>query len=115
MNDELKGILKDLECASGVFDYIITPDSCTLLLDYITNLQQEYEKMSKRFRNCRKIKDNYKSRCKKAIEYIERNPLIWRPVTDLEKIVENPSSKIYCNADEWIITLLNILNGDSDE
>ena len=48
MNDELKGILKDLERASGVFDYIITPDSCTLLLDYITNLQQEYGKMSKR-------------------------------------------------------------------
>lgn len=43
MNDDIKQILRDLEFASGVFDYTITPNRCTFLKDYITNLQQENE------------------------------------------------------------------------
>ena len=45
MKDEIKEILRDLEFASGVFDYTITPDRCTFLKDYITNLQEENENL----------------------------------------------------------------------
>ena len=41
MENEIKEILRDLEFASGVFDYTITPDRCTFLKDYIINLQKE--------------------------------------------------------------------------
>ena len=45
MKNDIKEILKDLEFASGIFDYTITPDRCTFLKDYITNLQQENERL----------------------------------------------------------------------
>ena len=32
----IKEILRDLEFASGVFDYTLTPDRCTFLKNYIT-------------------------------------------------------------------------------
>lgn len=57
MKDEIKEILRDLEFASGVFDYTITPDRCTFLQDYITNLQEENKKQ--------------KEVIDKAIEYIK--------------------------------------------
>ena len=47
MKDDIKEILRDLEFASGVFDYTITPDRCTFLKDYITNLQEENERLSR--------------------------------------------------------------------
>lgn len=48
MKDDIKQILRDLEFASGVFDYTITPNRCTFLKDYITNLQQENERLKEK-------------------------------------------------------------------
>lgn len=97
MSDEIKGILKDLEYASGVFDYTITPDRCTLLLDYITNLQQDntmYARLKNEYEE--EIKD-LQQRIDKSIEYIEHSnyDIIGR-VCSFTK-------------------LLNILKGDSNE
>ncbi len=109
MNDEIKDILRDLEFASGVFDYTITPDRCTFLKDYITNLQQENQDLSKMCELYGKSLYNaeltdYKSRCEKA-----NKKLINSKEYQMAIAME-------LNAKQSILIKLdNILNGRSDE
>ena len=97
-----------------------------ILLDYITNLQQENERLKED--NKEEIKINYmfvskcdslnvqlqdyKSRIEKAVEYIENTPLYettydYNMEEELE--IQNVSDETASNK------LLNILNGRSDE
>ena len=106
MNDEIKEILDNLEDIGFMYKRIALED-INKLLDYITNLQQENEKLLSEnitIKNVRNMVDEtiYKSRVEKAVEYIkedyERN----------QEVIE------YCSFDEFYKKLLNILNG-SDE
>ena len=47
MNEEIKEILENLNTASEIFDYTLDPKQCTLLLDYIINLQKLVKKYDK--------------------------------------------------------------------
>ena len=119
---EIKEILEILRrCTYGDEVYLIKEHGATVLLDYITNLQEEKEKwfaVAKDFemeahdlwnknneleeaqKNFEKqfIKEmDYKSRIEKAVEELE----LWQPKIEIIKL-----EKEY---------LLNILNGRSDE
>lgn len=148
INDDIKQILRDLEFASGVFDYTITPNRCTFLKDYITNLQQKEElfekivykydelkqenerlketnvycnrtdcvgriKDSKKYDSVYQEKENYKSRCEKANEFINEN-------TELEHDGDDYGYMEWINIINmdtmtFINNLSDILNGRSDE
>lgn len=99
MNNELKEILKDLEYASGVFDYIITPDRCTLLLDYITNLQQNYNDNVTKYEELLEKYFNIQYRIEKALNILYHIGLVKG-----RQLTQNEMSKLYL-----------ILQGDSDE
>ena len=89
MKDEIKEILDRLECdkddvyyvgyTDGVnIDNTLMPKDIKLLLDYITNLQKENERLKV---NCNlgyeelKVMRDYKSRIEKAIEYIKEQDM----------------------------------------
>lgn len=125
MNDEIKEILRILKVKSKRYEYCLNANisfsdesyEAHLLLDYITNLQQENENNQVQLRVVRKdykeyMKrtvsyqdyleeqlEDYKFRCEKASEYIERRR---------ERV--NPEKTIYVNGND----LLNILQGDND-
>ena len=107
---EILGILR--RCTYGDEVYLIKEHGATLLLDYITNLQQENEELKEYLKIMEKGKDNnlnrfldYKSRIEKAVEYIKDN-------AKYQKATIN-NNKYY---NEYLINqVLNILNGRSDE
>jgi len=110
MNDDIKQILRDLEFASGVFDYTITPNRCTFLKDYITNLQESEAYYYGQYKD-------YKSRIEKAVKYIKQNCITSDKWEELGFCNFIPIGKItYKQLNKSkIIGLLNILNGRSDE
>lgn len=80
MKDEIKEILYVLKHIVIGRASRLTPREAQTLLDYITNLQQENEELKKNKltpdelanllnQELIKQRDDYKSRCKKAIEY----------------------------------------------
>ena len=96
MNDEIRGILKEIECYQNedICLIMLSQKENKALLDYITNLQQENESLKEQLEYLRsgeylnQVKwerdlnenlnqtmsielINYKSRCEKAIEYIK--------------------------------------------
>lgn len=73
------------------------------MANYITNLQQENERV--------------KLILLKAIEFIETNPLIWKPNMEITKLIENPDLKdrLFYTADEWLNKLHTILKGDDEK
>lgn len=106
MNNEIKEILEKLENNVYYIDnvyYRLFKDEAHLLLDYITNLQQENGRLKQTqyiwsYDLDMQLED-YKSRCEKAIEFIE-NKLKYKDKT------------IYENDINW---LLNILQGENNE
>ena len=89
MNDEIKEILKEIECYRNeeLCLIFLSREESNALLDYITNLQQENERLKEENKhifanvnddellisnamNYAEARD-YKSRCEKAIEYIK--------------------------------------------
>ena len=86
MNDDIKEILKD-SLYNG-----LTDENYKLLLDYITNLQEEMEKIRSDYIG-EKLKND------KAIEYIEKNNIY----------VENDTLR----TGKW--ELLYILRGETNE
>ena len=123
MTNEIKEILEDLKTfdENSGCPYELSGKDCKLLLDYITNLQKENERLNNGFCEL-KVKcnngeidctneeyesmiqanmkgslllDDYKSRNEKAIEYIEN---------DLKSFLYSIEYK----------TLLNILNGGDE-
>ena len=82
MNDEIKEILKEIECYQNEDMCIImlSQKENKALLDYITNLQQENERLKHQLKvqedltiKNRLRKHIYKSRCEEAIEYVKRH------------------------------------------
>ena len=55
MNKEINTIIANLEGCIGMFDYLLTPTESNLLLDYITNLQQENEKLKDNWNYIKKM------------------------------------------------------------
>ena len=51
MNEEIRKIINDLEFCSGALDYMIPPDYCELLFNYIINMQQENEQLKEILHN----------------------------------------------------------------
>ena len=114
MNKEIKEILDKFK------DYNLTTRESKLLLDYITNLQQENERLKEENNNkamndyahaideswYRELYDDYKSRCEKAIEYIKEHIRIDDEYPDyMEMLIEERDD------------LLNILQngGENDD
>ena len=111
MNKEIKEILKILKkCEFGA---CITKHNSRVLLDYITNLQEENKNLhiqleDKANEQIKTMYLEYKLRINKAIKYIENDmPYLEEPDDDYEnnhKMIEYDKSY-----------LLNILKGDEDE
>ena len=86
------------------------------LLDYITNLQQENERLEQKLRDSIKFSEcrtkdwlDYKSRCEKASEYIkEHNP------SDIG-MCGNEKKYYYTLDEDSVDNLLNILQNGSEE
>ena len=137
MNDEIKEILKWLQDGVDMIpDYAcygieISDKDCKILLDYITNLQQENQELNeeneglkiklalKQFikhteLNFCKLEDeleDYKSRVEKAVEY---NQQVIKDTKDFYR----PTEDIIYSGDTLISIAeknINILNGRSDE
>lgn len=79
MNEEIRKIINDLEFCSGALDYMLPPDYCELLFNYITNLQQENQQLkltNRALSGCLKIDkekiDYYVDRCEQLDEIREQ-------------------------------------------
>ena len=120
MNDEINEILKKLKDDDWYEKLDLTEEKWIelrweethLLLDYITNLQQEIETRQYDINNLTYQLAKEKSRREKAVEYIENSPLYettydYNMEEELE--IQNVSDETASNK------LLNILNGRSDE
>lgn len=104
MNDEIREILT----ISGRY---ITNDEKGLILDYITNLQQDLANYVNVILHDRKVIDDYKSRVEKAIEYYKMHQqecVIGRNRDD--KLIKD-----YYLPAQHSKVLLNILQNGSDE
>ena len=119
MNDEINEILKKLKDDDWYEKLDLTEEKWIelrweethLLLDYITNLQQEIETRQYDINNLTYQLAKEKSRIDKAVEYIENSPLYettydYNMEEELE--IQNVSDETASNK------LLNILNGRSD-
>ena len=104
MNEEIKEILNNIK--NKYKDYyvqdIVSGDDLKLLLDYITNLQQENESLKEvqctfLGTGCKKQLKDYKSRTDKAIEFIKEK------------------RKVFEWYDTDLFYLESLLKGDSDE
>ena len=110
MNDEIKEILEILRrCTYGSEVYLIKEHGATLLLDYITNLQQENQELNdsitwwnNRFNAVQRDYEDYKSRIEKAVEYIQNHQLVFE--LSSKKVISQWFDMFYKDT-------LNILNG----
>jgi len=121
MNDDIKEILRTLKAKSTIYEYCLKENisyndesyEAHLLLDYITNLQQENEKniemlndiikeQDGKLTNLQQEKEDYKSRCEKAVEYINYYGT-------------TPEENDDTTCRHILKSLLNTLNGRSDE
>ena len=105
MNEEIKEILDKLQEISNyavIYNIKINSDEAKILLDYITNLQQEKEDYKERFNLMAKFRNKalereliYKSKCEKAIE-----------------LYKNCKEEDYCILS---VKMYEILNGDDEK
>ena len=112
MNDKIKEILNYLDMYKNMNEGLLNSKDKKLLLDYITNLQQENERLKeeqeynnycdeqlkKKISNLEyKITtlEDYKSRCKKAVKYIDTNFCIEnrRDLKEVVNILQNGSEE----------------------
>ena len=119
MINELIEKLKKCDDLHDRCDYLIEHDEITYLLDYITNLQQENERLKENNMSYQeemtrtwKIADDYKSRIEKAVEYINNN-LLYSEDFDYDEEDNLVWQGARCDTESE--DLLNILNGRSDE
>lgn len=116
MKDEIKEILEDMNYRPERA-FIISADEKHLLLNYITNLQEENQRLKV---NCNVGNENltfyrnsykdYKTRNEKAIEYIENNEDFETEIFDC-----NTGGCLGTDLSIQAKTLLNILQGKNDE
>ncbi len=120
MNDEIKEILD--KCKRQIkndLDYRVSPYQLKQLLDYITNLQQENEKLLSEnivIKSVRNMVDEtiYKSRCEKAVGYLKKEKSNYMRSCDISNAT-NREGLIISSAVRTCDDTLNILNGRSDE
>ena len=116
MNDEIKEILDNFKKYEARYklhnetQFIITHREIQILLDYITNLQQENENTKEKAKNYLDIYEemfDYKSRCEKANNQLK---------IIMQIIKEQPTRNI--EDDEWLenrlIGVVNILQNGSE-
>ena len=110
MNDEIKEILDDLKNTG----YEKLAKNIENIIDYITNLQQENERLKHQLKvqedltiKNRMRKHIYKSRCEKAVEYINENVSVYA--------FNNKELPHWEFNDDNINYLLNILQNGSDD
>lgn len=128
MNEEIKEILEELQRKNDRYNYYLKEDisfsdedyKSHLLLDYITNLQQENERLKKNLKKKPSIlafdytsdvyKElyDYKSRNEKAIKHIEEEAIIYDSYDGEDSFLEDINQN-YCNE------LLNKLQGSDKE
>ena len=129
MNEEIKQILDNtIEYLEGIDETrntkILTTNETNILLDYITNLQEENEKLNLELSGYREailrddkllgLKD-YKLRCKKAIKYIKKNTREYKLFnTELGHFSNLTNISIDKNNKVFIDDLLKILGGDEE-
>ena len=113
MNDEIKEILESLDKIAKAEYYpedLLTYKECQLLLDYITNLQEENERLSVELNQNMIERNNYLSRNEKAIDFVKK---------ESKKCYSNQtndnSTKVIGNFMWHTDKLLNILNGGDDK
>ncbi len=86
MNNDIKEILDELQRKNDRYNYSLKEDisfsdedhKSHLLLDYITNLEQELETINKLNQQNLKYKQYYKSRIDKAIELVKSLIMFWK-------------------------------------
>lgn len=119
MNDEIKELLSYLKKKENTRRIkCITIEESKQLLDYITNLQRErdfYKHMClkygrKNYEELYQEKEDYKSRCEKAIEYINKNKHL-SMFADCREPEEDWNYDLEINPRD----LLNILQNGSDD
>ena len=126
MDKEVELILSKLKIVSEEQErgmYLCDKEHSKLLLDYIANLQQENEKKDAYIKYLEEYnpkyykgekfygdgREDYKLRCEKAVEYIEKNLL---PSHSIEKTDWEFEEVIYSDLPvEVIKPLIDILNG----
>lgn len=134
MTEEIKEILIDnikneIETTKEK-DFALCIEQWKQLLDYITNLQQENERLNNKikeqnlllieFQDMEQKVDIYKSRCEKAIEYIKF------VINHYKEQLETPIEDTYFDSDvnrkgyilsiiAYLQTTLDTLNGSDEE
>ena len=120
MNKEIKEILEDLKDMNNYsnfvdsqyggsdYYYLLEKKESKQLLDYITNLQQENERLKEANKILEENWEQYMMRCGKAIEYIEHNELF-------EVIYDDNDEYFNTIDDKATEDLLNILQNGSDD
>lgn len=116
MKDEIKEIINDLQRVADRKCYpedILCGSIAQEWVDYITNLQEENERVSNLYQTYEEANglwikkyEDYKSRNEKAIEYIHNH----QPVFELSS--KGQIQKWF--EKEYYVELLNILNGGDD-
>ena len=124
MDKEIELILSKLKIVSEEQErglYLCDKEHSKLLLDYITNLQQENErlKLAKDTKSaseiiCQNLHDVYKSRVEKAVEYLKKEKSNYMRSCDISNAT-NREGLIISSAVRTCDDTLNILNGRSDE
>lgn len=82
-------------------DYCLTPNKCKILLDYITDLQEENERKDRHINQLKEGIIVYAERNEKAIEYIKNHYLCYK---------DEREAYITCDRE-----LLDILQGSNNE
>jgi len=109
MNKEIEEIEQRLKLLHAECNPKAREEDINYTIDYITNLQQENERLNNLLEynmqtlvNTDKLYENYKSRCEKAIEYIDkqkkkmyksRNKIAMFILMKLENILQNGSEE----------------------
>ena len=102
MNNEIKEILDDLkQCCKNRDRFDIHENTADILLDYITNLQEENERLNKQYDLMEQSLDDKQKVIDKAIKYVEWN------------LDANAEIIDYFNCDMNFNKLLNILKGEN--
>lgn len=107
MSKEVKEILENLDKIAKAEYYpedLLTYKECQLLLDFITNLQEENERLQQRieFKNTFNnfLNNKYRLRCEKAIEHIKEHQLIYTSQYEEESNFDNHLLDILYGGDE---------------
>ncbi len=90
---EVNRIIQDLKFCECMFDYILTPDDCGLLLGYIQELQQENQQLKD---DNKILRANYEN----AIKLLKENKKLKSVLDEIKEYLEKESSH-YAYEDDY--------------